>query len=185
MVSTANGFELLSFDLSGTQISSESLSGTELNNAEIWSRIDLDGDGTDGAQINTLLASGRINDPNPGSGHYRDGTRRFAYDTSQGFFSQHGPFNTTSNGPMMEGSTLDLHQAGDYHENRYEGPQILLSNGNNAAYSIPAGETLLAARERIVATTTQVRAIPMALSSFSITPTQAPFPLFPLTSAVN
>ena len=51
---------------------------------------------------------------------------------------------------MMEGSTLDLRQAGDYYENRYEGPhQILLSNGNNSAYSIPAGETLLAARERI------------------------------------
>ena len=51
---------------------------------------------------------------------------------------------------MMEGSTLDLSQAGDYYENRHEGPQqILLSNGNNAAYSIPAGETLLASRERI------------------------------------
>ena len=53
VVSTANGFELLSFDLNGTQTSSESLSGTELNNAEIWSRIDLDGDGSIGAQINT------------------------------------------------------------------------------------------------------------------------------------
>ena len=129
--------------------SSESLSGTELNNAEIWSRIDLDGDGTIGAQINTLLASGRINDPNPGSGQYRDGTRRFAYDTSQGILLSTRSFNTTSNDPGA-GSTLDLRQAGDYYENRYEGPQqILLSNGNNAAYSIPAGETLLAARERI------------------------------------
>ena len=150
VISTANGFELLSFDLSGTQTSSESLSGTELNNAEIWSRIDLDGDGSIGAQINTLLASGRSNDPNPGSGQYRDGTRRFAYNTSQGILLSTRSFNTTNNDPMMQGSTSDLSQAGDYYENRHEGPQqILLSNGNNSAYSIPAGETLLASRERI------------------------------------
>ena len=99
VISTANGFELLSFDLNGTQTSSESLSGTELNNAEIWSRIDLDGDGTIGAQINMLLASGRSNDPNPGSGQYRDGTRRFAYNTSQGILLSTRSFNTTSNDP--------------------------------------------------------------------------------------
>ena len=151
VISGANGFELLSFDLNGRQMSSEALSATDLSNAEIWSRTDLDGNGIIGAEINSLLASGRTNDSNPGSGQWRDGIRRFAYNTSEGVLLSVRSFNTTANNdPMMQGSMMDLRQAGDYYENRYEGPQqILLSNGNNSAYSIPAGYTVLAACEQI------------------------------------